>query len=59
MPGGAFPGGTLPSTELPMPNPSDLIRPPAVPIPAPGDVGNGVLPYPAVPGVPVRGVPIK
>ncbi len=49
---GPFPGAPgLPPGELHMPSPSDMIRPPAVPIPAPGDAG---LPFPATPGVPVK-----
>lgn len=50
---GPVPGGAYPRpNELHMPGPSDLIRPPAVPVPAPGDAS---LPYPASPGVPVKG----
>jgi hypothetical protein len=52
LPGGAFPGGG----ELHMPAPSDMIRPPAVPVPAPGDAS---LPYPVYPGIPVRGGPYR
>lgn len=51
IPGGVLPGGTYPPNELHMPGPSDMIRPPAVPIPAPGDAS---LPYPTSPGVPVK-----
>ena len=63
VPGGAFPpaipgpapvcpnGGVRPA-ELHFPSPSDLIRPPAVPIPAPGDAS---LPFPSSSGVPVKG----
>jgi hypothetical protein len=60
LPGGAYPGGGYPvpipgagppPDQLHMPNPSDLIRPPAVPIPAPGDAS---LPFPSYPGTPVK-----
>jgi hypothetical protein len=52
-PGGEFlpgPGG-LP--EGPPPAPSDMIRPPApaIPLPAPGDAS---LPFPSLPGTPVK-----
>lgn len=60
LPGGGSPypiGGPLPAPpvrpdELHMPNPTDLIPRPAVPVPAPGE---GSLPYPVAPGVPVKG----
>ena len=55
LPGGALPGGAFPRPdELHMPSPADMIRPPfpAVPVPAPGDAS---LPFPASPGVPVKG----
>lgn len=44
----------------PMPAPSDLIRPPAVPIPAPPPMtapggSDALLPLPTGPGTPVRG----
>ncbi len=63
VPGGAIPGGALPGpapgfpnvgptpNELHMPSPADMIRPPAVPVPAPGDA---TLPFPAGAGVPVK-----
>ena len=59
VPGGGYPypsinpapGGLMPRPdELHMPN--ELIPRPAVPIPAPGDAS---LPFPAAPGVPVKG----
>jgi hypothetical protein len=65
VPGGAFPyppigpipGSTVPPPDqLHMPAPSDMIRPPAVPIPAPGDAS---LPYPTSPGTPVKTGPNK
>ena len=55
MPGAAAPGG-----DLPFPQPNDLIPrpgvpvPPAIPTPAPGEVGAGILPVPKI-GVPVKG----
>jgi hypothetical protein len=56
---GPVPGGAIPRPdELHMPAPSDLIRPPAVPIPAPPP-GDARLPFPATPGTPVRGGPNK
>ena len=62
VPGGVFPPaipGPAPGfpnvgprlDELHMPNPSTLIPPSAVPVPAPGDAG---LPFPASSGVPVK-----
>jgi hypothetical protein len=60
IPGGAMPappGGFLPGPsglpEGPPPAPSDMIRPPApaIPLPAPGDAS---LPYPTLPGTPVK-----
>lgn len=48
LPGGAYPR----PNELHMPGPTELIPRPAVPVPAPGDAS---LPYPASPGVPVKG----
>jgi len=66
-PGGFVPGngvpllpGAAPGTELPFPQPTDLIPrtgvpvPPAVPTPAPGDGGAAILPAPKV-AVPVKG----
>ncbi len=53
IPGSGLPGGAYPRpNELHMPGPADMIRPPAVPFPAPGE---GSLPYPSSPGVPVKG----
>jgi hypothetical protein len=41
--------------ELHMPAPTDLIPRPAVPVPAPGLSGSDAsLPYPALPGTPVK-----
>ena len=64
VPGGAFPPAIPgpapgfpnvgPPGELHMPSPSDLIRPPAVPIPAPPG-SDARLPFPTSPGVPVKG----
>ena len=67
MPGGPYPpppvgpipipGGAIPRPdELHMPQPTELIPRPAVPIPAPGDAS---LPFPAMPGTPVKGAPNK
>ena len=65
VPGGAYPyppispvpgAGPRPN-ELHMPGPADMIRPPAVPIPAPGS--DASLPYPSAAGVPVKGSPNK
>jgi hypothetical protein len=64
IPGGAFPPaipapapgfpnvGPRPD-ELHMPAPSDMIRPPALPIPAPPG-SDASLPFPTSPGVPVK-----
>lgn len=64
IPGGAFPPA-IPSPapgfpnigprtdELHMPAPSDMIRPPAVPIPAPPG-SDASLPFPSSPGTPVK-----
>jgi hypothetical protein len=66
-PGGFVPGNGVPllpgagaGSELPFPQPTDLIPrtgvpvPPATPFPAPGEVGASVLPVPKV-AVPVKG----
>ena len=62
IPGGGYPGypsivpgGPRPD-ELHMPSPTDMIRPPAIPYPAPGDA---ILPLPTSPGTPVKGGPNK
>jgi hypothetical protein len=59
VPGGVLPGGGFApggATELPLPQPNNLIPPPGVPFapptPAPGDTGANVLPVPKG-GVPV------
>lgn len=58
VPGNGVP--LLPGTQLPFPQPNDLIPrpgvpvPPAIPTPAPGDGGAAVLPVPKI-GVPVTG----
>ena len=67
--GMVIPGGTLPPAfpspapgfpnvgprpdELHMPAPSDMIRPPALPIPAP-PTSDASLPFPTSPGTPVK-----
>lgn len=64
-PGTFVPGNAVPlvpgdGTQLPYPQPADLIPrtgvpvPPAIPSPAPGDGGAAVLPVPKI-GVPVKG----
>lgn len=66
-PGAFVPGGGVPlmpgagnGTQLPFPQPAELIPrtgvpvPPAVPTPAPGDGGAAVLPVPKL-AVPVKG----
>ena len=67
IPGGFVPGngvplmpGGAPGTQLPFPQPNDLIPrtgvpgvPPAIPTPAPGDGGAALLPAPKL-GVPVK-----
>jgi hypothetical protein len=47
-----YPGVTPRPDELHMPSPNDLIRPPATPFPAPGS--DSMLPYPTLPGTPVK-----
>jgi hypothetical protein len=54
-PGGLLPGpGGLP--EGPMPAPSGMIPPPApaIPLPAPPPGGEASLPFPTLPGTPVK-----
>ena len=61
VPGNGVPlmPGSAPGTDLPFPQPNDLIPrtgvpvPPAIPTPAPGEVGAGILPVPKI-GVPVK-----
>lgn len=58
VPGGSIPIG-VPSVapganELHMPAPTDLIRPPAVPLPAPPGSSDAGLPFPNLPGTPVK-----
>ena len=63
LPSSLIPGGTYPPPgplvpgarpdELHVPAPSDMIRPPAIPYPAPGDA---MLPLPSTPGTPVKGL---
>ncbi len=53
--GPIIPGGPRPA-ELHKPAPTDMIRPPAIPYPAPGDA---LLPHPTSPGTPVKIGPNK
>ena len=61
IPGGSFPSvvpGPRPD-ELHMPSPTDMIRPPAIPFPAPPPPNDALLPLPTSPGTPVKGSPNK
>ncbi len=59
IPGGTYPvgpivpGGPRPD-ELHMPSPTDMIRPPAIPFPAPAPPNDALLPLPTSPGTPVK-----